>query len=172
MNFRSIVVTCAALFALGAQAQMGTPVPDECKQLEAIVGTWTGKAKFNFTGEEVEGPVKVTNRMSLNGRYLEGHHEYEMPEMGKFFGLQMMTYDSAKGEWLSYWFDSSESGAMEMRGKKEGDWFVLSGTYKAEGMEMEMRNKVKVSGTSMSMVLEMKMGDDWMPMMTAEYKKS
>lgn len=172
MKLKTILVACAALFSLGAQAQMGEPIPDECKQLEAMTGTWTGKAKYSFMGEESEGPANITAKMSLNGRYLEGHHDYEVPDMGKHFGLQMMTFDKAKGEWLSYWFDSAGAGALEMRGKKEGDWYVLTGKYSAEGMEMEMRYRAKVSGSAMSMILEMKMGDAWSPMMTIEYKKS
>lgn len=171
MNLKSALVACAALATLAAHAQMGTPVPDEVKQLVPMVGTWTGKAKFHMMGEASEGPVKVTNSMAVGGRYLEGHHEYEMPGMGKFFGLQMLTYDAAKEEWLSYWFDSTESGAMEMRGKKVGDWYVLTGKYSSEGMEMEMRNKFKIGEGTLSMSLEMKMGDEWTPLMEAEYKK-
>lgn len=172
MRARNLVIVVMAATAALASAQMGTPVPEECKQLEAFTGKWKGTAKFSFMGETSEGPVAMDNVMILDGRFLQSHHEYEMPGMGKFKGLMLMTYDGAKKAWTSWWYDSSESGNMQMSGAVNDGWYVLEGSTEMEGMgKIEMRSSWKLEEGVCRMKLDMKQGEAWAPMMEAEYKK-
>jgi hypothetical protein len=153
---------------------MGTPIPEETKQLAYLVGTWEGDATFMFMGQESKGKAAFTAKMGVGGRFLVAEHTYEIAGMGQFHGLQIVGYDAAKKEWAGWWYDSAESGNMEMHGTIAGDLMTMtSKPTPMEGMgEVVMRTESKrVSDTRIEMRLSMKQGEEWAPMMVITYNK-
>ncbi|MBS1722957.1 MAG: DUF1579 family protein [Armatimonadetes bacterium] len=161
-----LALLCAPAFA----QDMMAPIPGEMKELDYLVGTWEGE--MNMNGMKMKAGFKAEK--ILGGRYIREMHTYTMGDNMQMTGMFLMTYDEKQKNWLSYWFDQSEAGNMEMRGGMEG------GKYVAESKPMEMmdmKNVVmratwtKVSDTKCTMSLDMKNGDKWDQMMEATYNK-
>lgn len=174
---KKILATILVLTTVfSTQAQMGTPIPKELETIKYMTGKWEGTLKMSFMGQTSDSKASTVSRMGVGGRYLMGEHSYDAGGM-TMYGAQMMTYDAAKKQWISWWFDSAESGAMEMTGNfdAKGVLVLISKPTPMEGMPepIVMRASYKkVSDKHYDFTLDMKMGDKWETMMSGAYKKT
>jgi len=165
-----------AAIGVVAWAQDLAPKPaPELAKIDYWVGDWTATLKTSFMGQTGTMKSNVTYKKVLGGLHLQGMHEYIMDPSMKMTGMHVISYDAANKHWVSYWFDQSEPGAMEMTGPFDGDKIVMvSKPTKTQSMpgEIVMRaSYIKKSAKSMEFKLEMKEGDKWAPMMEGTYTK-
>jgi|GEM_PF-3378959 len=111
-------------------------VPAEMAECDYMVGTWMGEETLFFGGPPMKAKVKLTITKTLNGRFIHEKHEYQEPAMMKMMeGALMLTYDAKMKMWRAWWFDSSASHPMEMKGKGGGkDQVMLTDAIEMEGM--------------------------------------
>ena len=102
--------------------------------LKAMEGDFKTDLKFWMAPgtEPMASTGKVTNKMILDGRYLEGHFVGDPdPAMGGmvFYGQSLMGYDTMAKEYFSTWIDSMTTGLMISRGtcSSNGKTFTLTG---------------------------------------------
>lgn len=171
---KKFLVFMTLLVSMFAGAQEFAPVPKEMNQAKFMVGTWKGQLTMYWMGKESKGPGTVVSKMSLGGRYLESDHTYVVDKM-TMSGKQMLTYDANKKTWVSYWFDSAEAGAMEMKGQfKNGVLVGESGEMEMAGMPGKFRMRAtykRIDDKHVDFLLEMNQGDKWSPMMKGRYTK-
>lgn len=109
-----------------AQDPMMPAPPAELKNLAWMLGDFNADLKM-FEPGQTEGapmPGSTTAKMSLGDVYIESRFEADMGGM-TMTGLQMTSYDSAKKQYVAWWFDSMAPGVLEMRGRLTGQVLVL-----------------------------------------------
>lgn len=174
---RMITGLLIALSAAGALAQdMIQPIPKEINHLKFFIGKWRGDVSFYFGGTESKGTSTMTAKLGIGGRYVEGDHTYSNKQMGTMHGKQLMSYNPSKKQMFGYWFDSAAPEAMEMWGNFNGNKLVMiSKPTPMEGMPQPLVMRAtytKHSATRFDLVLEMKMGGEWTPMLKGTYRKT
>lgn len=133
-----IGVTCLAVFAAGALAQMQPLAPGpEVEKLHFLKGDWKIHVKIDPSewgpGGESHGTASFT---LLSGVWMHQQTQADMPGMGPFTGIGMMTWDAAKGDYVSYWFDNFGAFVAEYRGKVEGNKLVFTRESEWEGQKV------------------------------------
>jgi len=78
---------------------------------------------------------KATNRMILDGRYLEGEYEGEM-EGKPFSGRSLTGYDNMAKKYVNVWIDSMSTGVAVSEGKCDNDGTVFNYAYEMDLGEM------------------------------------
>lgn len=165
-TFSSICL--AAAFAL-AQAQDMTP-PQQVTDLKWMVGTWSGKGKFAFGGQEMD--VSMTMVFSFDGQFLKSVSTNEMGGM-KMSETMMLGWNPAKSEYDSYTFTSFAPTPGVKHGKMEnGGLVMVSDPWDVGGMSVVSRTTLtKVSDTQFRMTMEFKNDDKWEKASDMELKK-
>lgn len=168
-----LVVLCAAL--CGAQEGFAPPPPPaELKQVAFLLGNWEGKETYTFGEMKSEGTGNHHIQMALRGRFLESHYKAKSGFMGDSEGRLLLTYDTAAKKFRSWWYDSSDSGNMEMEGNVEGDSLVMISkptSIPGMGVETFRATFTKKGDNQLTFVLALKAGDKWEPMIEASYTK-
>jgi len=112
----------------------------ELKKLDVFVGKWRtsetmNPGEFAPAGGKGEGTAELTWR--LEGRFV--HSAYaSRGTTGAFEGTALMTYDTDKKVYRSWWFDSRGTGE-EYRGNWDGEKLVMEGVSKARGAGIRSR---------------------------------
>ncbi len=100
------------------------------EHLKQFVGTFNVKNTMWMAPgtEPVVSTGLATNRMILDGRYLEGEYEGEM-EGKPFTGWGLTGYDNMAHKYVSVWADSMSTGVMLSEGQcdKNGTVFTYAG---------------------------------------------
>lgn len=95
--------------------------------------------------------------------------------MGKFEGMEVLTWDRAAGVYKSFWVDSHDVAGSTSTGKMEGDKLVFTGeTVGPDGKAMSMRRTVThTSPSEWTMVMEGSTdgGTTWTKHLTVTGKK-
>lgn len=95
------------------------------------VGTWKGTYK-NYPAPgapPVEGPVDMTVKPMLDGRFMECSVTMPMPGMGEFHGMGTVGYDNAQGKFQATWMDNMGTGIMYGTGELSADRKTFTVTY-------------------------------------------
>lgn len=151
------------------------PIPtEELKKLQFMEGKWTADLDAWMGPEKSTMTVKIDSRWAVGGRFLIQDHEYTMGPGMKMHGMNMLTYDPQKKEWVGFWYDMSEADPMRMSGNWKGDVLTLtSGLTEVIGMgKIVMRATYTKASDGIGFLLEIKDGDKWNPMMKGTYKKA
>ncbi|MBX3095675.1 MAG: DUF1579 family protein [Fimbriimonadaceae bacterium] len=169
------------LFAMGASAtataQEMPPMPstENVQKLSWLVGSFKGNDTFFMEGQEASGSSTNVGSMILQNRYLRMDVTYEIPGLGKMDGMMLLTYNNAKEKYEGFWVDSMSDYTMRAYGVMEGNSLKLVSEEVDDPM---MGGKVvyhitytKNADGSVTMKLDLKMGDDMMPMIRSEMKK-
>jgi len=132
---------------------------DMHKMLASDVGEWKTETTswMDPGGAPTKSTGSCTNRMLLDGRFLETHHTASMMGM-PFEGWGTIGYDNAKKMFVSSWVDNFGTGLMYM----EGTWddaqkaIVSKGKFPdpESGKDMEMKEIYKIIDNN-SRVMEM-----------------
>lgn len=119
-------VLLATALASPTQDPMMAPPPKELKALAWMLGDFTSNLTMYEPGkaEGSPSPGTISSKMSLGDMYIESRFTADMGGM-KMTGLQLLSFDAAKGEYMAYWFDSVGPGVLELRGKLKGQVLVL-----------------------------------------------
>lgn len=156
LAFVSVLALCTASFA---QLPDLNP-PAEVKKFDWLVGTWTGEAKFNFGGMELDVRTKMT--VSYEGQFLRS---VSLNDYGMIQATETMYlgWDAARGEYVSWSFSNMAPLPRIERGKLEGDKLVMvSDPWGIMGQDVVSRGTIaKISDSKASLMLEMKAGDSW-----------
>jgi hypothetical protein len=148
------LVTMVSAFAQDMSA------PKEIKNLGWMVGTWSASGKIAFGGRETAITSTVTS--SFDGQFLK------LTSVDKSGGYtmtktEMIGWDAAKSEYVSYTFTNMAPKARIAHGKMDGNKLVMvSEPWQAEGMTSVARETMsKISDTKFGSMLEMKSGAKW-----------
>ncbi len=170
--FAAIVLFVSMIGVAQAQMAMG-PAP-EMKAVDFLVGHFKGNANFYFNGQKSSGPCEATTERVLNSCFVQSHINYKMSGMD-MAGMHVLTYDAKTKQYVSYWFDSTASNDMHLKGNFEGDKLVLV----SEPTDVEGMGKIVMRSTwwknkdgSVGFGLDMQQGEKWIPMMDGEFKKA
>lgn len=172
-----MLTTLAFTTALLATTQdpMMSPIPKT--ELSAI-SFLTGGFKGTGTASDPTGAViKTTGTSSAKiefDRWLNIHSVFNMGPHSKLEGRMLLTYNSTKKQYEGTWFDNMSDTALAARGYTEGKYLVLF----SDEFEMTPGQKTffkivysKESARSYKFSMKMKAGDQWLPMMTMDYKR-
>lgn len=110
-------------------------------QLNRLVGSWSGNTKTWFeSGEPVdESPMSGTIKPLFDGRFVI--HEYKGSFQGQpFEGIAIYGYHLKTQSFQCAWMDTFHmgTGIMLSEGKKNGDFFSVSGSYQASAEDPEV----------------------------------
>lgn len=152
----------------------GMAPPAELKQLDFMIGDWSGKETYHLMGAKTDATATVSFKKALGNRYIMMSHTAKMPQVGNTEGLMLITYDPAKKKFISWWFDSAGPGTVESEGSLEmGSLTSVSKPTMLEGMgTAAFRSTFTLKGErEMTFHLEMKSGADWTTFIEGSYKK-
>ena len=167
-------LTCAYSQDTAGAQEIDMKAPAEMKNLEFLLGQWTGKETYHFGGTASKSDGSITATMTMSGRFVQGVHRSTIPNEGPFEGLHLVTYDSVAKKYRAWWFDSASSEPMEMEGSLIGNKLVMtSKPSKAPGMENVIFRSTfeKKSDKSLGFLLEMQMSGNWTTAIEATYTK-
>lgn len=170
-----MLLTLFCALTVHSFGQPTSPIPtEELKKLQFMEGKWTADLDAWMGPEKSTMKVKIDSRWAVGGRFLIQDHEYSMGPGLTMNGLNMLTYDPQKKEWVGLWFDSSEANPMRLTGGWKGDTLTLtSGETEVTGMgKVIMRATYTKASSGIDFLLEMKDGEKWNPMMKGTYKKA
>jgi hypothetical protein len=165
------IFVCAALAVCVAQQE--PPRPAELDKLDFLTGEFTQiDTVTGPTGEKTEvKDNKSSVKWSLGKRYIHAEYFGDMPGMGKFEGLMMISWNELISKYEGTWFDSTGGWHIKASGTFENDTLVLT----SEAEEMPGAGKMffrmsykKLDAKKIEFKLDMKMADaDWSNMMTS-----
>lgn len=114
-----------------ACTEAGTPGAMHANLMKRV-GTWTAKTQMwmgpdDKTGMTSNGTYTVTNFM--DGRYVKGEMNGEMPGMGTFMGFCLAGYDNVSKKFVSTWVDNHSTGIMNGTGELSKDAKTINWSY-------------------------------------------
>ena len=184
------VVFCAALLVLPAiaglaQGQAEAEVtgemppmgpPEEMKQLEHMVGTWTVEGEMFMDPTQPE-PTPFTAiaefEYELGGAIMEMEYTSEMMGM-PYTGYSITTWDRENKVWQDSWVDNLSCRQILMTGHETDGQRVMTCVDKYMGTTYHMRNtSYNMTETSFDWKMEQSTdgGETWYTSMTATYTK-
>lgn len=160
------------IFAIGCQQPemhwppAVPPVPDQMKQLDQFVGSWTGTCEFvKPTAEEMRKMVvaedaknvpdqmsgEMTAKMEMNGRYLRTEGWHDFGGGSKSHMVEYYTYDPAIKKFRTWYFgDTGEFGSGTMTPSKDGKTFTFAGSgFSAEGQKVSFKGSMTFVGNDL-----------------------
>lgn len=167
------LTTLICAVALAPQQEALYPVPAEFKQASFLVGNW----KSEGTGMGMDGgPAKMTGTATgkvTMDRWYELDSKDNMEGFGPMAGKFMLTYNPDKSHWEGIWFDSMMNFSMKTTGTFKEDTFTfMSEEVTMEGQPMTFRITMKkISNTEYQTKVDMKAGDEYLNVLTNNYKK-
>jgi len=108
----------------------GTP-GEMHKRLAQDVGEWHGKTTMWMTpdAEPTESECTSTVTSIMDGRYIKGEMEGEMPGMGAYHGFGISGFDNVSQKFVSTWIDNHSTGIMQGEGQLSSDGKTLTWTF-------------------------------------------
>lgn len=111
--------------------EAGTPGEMHAKLLKRA-GTWNAKTQMwmdpnDKVGMTSDGTYTATSYM--DGRYIKGEMNGEMPGMGTFKGCSIAGYDNVAQKFVSTWVDNHSTGIMNGTGEMSKDGNVITWTF-------------------------------------------
>lgn len=173
-----LVSTFSAMLVLGsvaaAQNAADLAPPKELANLDWILGKWTGSHTFAEPGGKASrSKADMTFDRYLAKRFVRGSFSGVVGGM-KMEGVHLTTYDPNSKSWKGWWFDSIESGVMEVDGTlKNGVLTQVSKPIEMPGMgpQTYRTTYTKVDARHLKFKLEVKSGAGWTTMMEGSYTK-
>ncbi len=148
--------------------------PEELKKLQFLVGKFGGTNKMYMdpSQEPTESKGSIESKWILDDRYLNWNFNGEFMGM-KMNGILTMSYDPMQKKFVGTWIDNMGNGILYFRGNFEGEKLVLvSDPAEAEGMGVvSMKAIYYATDKGFKFDLDMKMQENWIPMMRSEFKK-
>ena len=164
------VALVVLLFAVALQAQAPKPYP-ELKQLEPLVGQWSGEGENKATPIGKAGKWSGTQTASwiLGGFFLHWQFAGKGPE-GEIKGIEVDSYDPANKVFRAQWWTSDGSittgtytprgNVIEFSGKavtpdKHYD-YRQTYTFSADGMSYTYKDEISMDGKTWVLANESK----------------
>jgi len=162
-----------------AHGQMTMGPAPEMKDVDFLVGHFKGTANFYFNGQKSSGPCEANTERVMNKCFVQSHIKYSMTMPGMspmdMAGMHLLTYDAKTKQYVSYWFDSTATNDMHLKGNFDNGKLVLV----SEPTDIEGMGKVVMRSTwwkntngSVGFGLDMQQGEKWVPMMDGSFKKA
>lgn len=172
----SLVVLMTATVCLAQEGMMDMRPPAELKNLEFMLGEWTCELKTYGMGGGGDSTAKATIKTTktLGDRFYKTEFVTDFEGMGRFEGLQLLSFDPEKKQYRCYWFDGMSSDVLDMSGTMTGGKLVLtSKPTPMPGMgEITFRATYERKPNSeIYFLLEMKQGNEWSKALEGTYKK-
>ncbi len=82
------------------------PRAAELDRLDQFVGNWTADCEMKMDGKTSTCKGTSTSEWDLDKTVMVNRMEFDMGEMGKMKGMEVMTWDAGAGKYRTYWFDS------------------------------------------------------------------
>ncbi|HEY1895085.1 MAG TPA: DUF1579 family protein [Terracidiphilus sp.] len=161
------LLVCAAVMSYGQQQ---TPEsPDSLSSLSFMKGDWAGKQNFDTGG----GPAMVgdaTDRIEIGiaGKYLYEMLSTTMPGRKPTDTRHFISYDKQSGKYTAWWFNDTSTRPTEFAGDLSGNKLVL--TSNSAGPVLRATYESPSDGT-LTFLLEMKQGDEWVKLFLTTYSK-
>ncbi len=160
---------------VGSRAQEMPPQPEaELKAISYLVGEFETTDTMHMPdGSKMESKGKATSKWALMDRYVHMMVAGEMGPGMKFEGMFMITYNEVDKQYEASWFDSMGGQSIKAKGQiTDGKLVLTSDTFKYMEQEMTFRlTYSKIDDKSLSFMLEMKIGEEWMTQLSSVYKK-
>lgn len=160
----STFLVASALFAgVIARPVQDMAPPAELKNIDWILGTWTGVGK----GMGISGEAKITSEAKLakdlDGRWINYTATYTMEGMGTLSGRMMLTYDENLKKYTGWWFDSMSATVLDLKGDLKDGVLTLEDNEVSDPMMGDTAYKIimKKTSTGMDLQVMMKAGDQW-----------
>ena len=165
------ILAAAAMAACVAQEMQMPPRPAELDKLEFMAGDFDEATTMTMpTGEKVETKGAVSAKWTLGKRYIRSENTGEMPGMGKFEGMLMLTWNELIGKYEGTWFDSMGGWHLKASGMLENDTLTLISEeveYPGAGkMQFRMSYK-KLDAKKIEFKLDLKMDGEFANQMTS-----
>lgn len=168
-------------FALGAAssavAQDMPPLPstENVEKLSWLVGSFKGDDKFSMEGQEMPGTSTTMGSFILDKRFLRMEVSYDTP-FGKMDGIMMLTYNNTKEKYEGFWIDNMSDYTMRAFGTMDGNSLKLVSEEIADPMMSGAKviyhiTYTKNANGTVTMSLDMKMGEEMSPLIRSEMKK-
>lgn len=175
---RKLIWAFALLLAvsLNAPAQERMERGEQHDTLNFFVGEWEtlDNVMPSPMGAGGETECKAAFKWMLGDFWLAHKFTGEIPDFGPYEGLGLTTYDAVAGNYVTYWFGSTQSIVGEYR----GDWvddksLVLDGSSDMQGTTYyERLTWVKVSDNELRFIIEMSTdGQNYSKTMESTYKR-
>ena len=115
------------------------PRPAELDKLDSFIGNWTTTCDMTMNGETTKCQGAGSSSWALDNRVVISKFEFDMGEMGKMQGMEVLTWDPSAGKYRTYWFDSMGGvGEGTMRYDDKSGMWVSKGSS-IDGMSGEAR---------------------------------
>jgi len=174
---RAIALFGVALAVFGfAQEPQFSAVPEkELKAVEWMSWNWEGPLTMDMGTGKTTLKAYSRGSLTLGGRYIEQNYGMTSKEMS-MSGKHLLTYDATQKKYVGWWFDSMESGMMEMSGSySHGTLALISKPTVMGGMPDPVVMRAiyhKINDRNMEFKLDMKQGDAWINVISATYKRA
>ncbi|MCW5943425.1 MAG: DUF1579 family protein [Fimbriimonadaceae bacterium] len=167
-----------AVLALGSVALGQDPSalapPKEMAALDWILGKWSGTHSFVEPGGKAsKSKAVIVFDKYLGKRFVRGTFSGTISGM-KMEGVHLTTFDPQSKSWKGWWFDSFESGVMEVDGTlKNGVLTQISKPIDMPGQGPQTFRSTysRVDARHLKFRLEVKSGEGWTTMMEGAYTK-
>ncbi len=156
--------TCLAPFAVYmlatsfAQAQFSTPPPPELKQLDFLLGTYTGTAKTTMGDMK----IKMTTAPAEGGMFLRSVNEFEVGPI-KFTETMYIAWNAKEKKFQAWGFQSMVPTPREEFGEfKDNNLIFISKPWDMGGTVYISRSTMTITKPGeVKFLLEFKIGEEW-----------
>lgn len=169
----TILIGAAMAASFARQDMQMPPRPDaELAKLNFLTGEFdqTDTYADPASNEKIEVKSKTSSKWVLSKRYVRSEYFGEMPGMGKFEGMMMLTWNEVASKYEATWFDSTGGWHIKAQGAFEGETLtMISEEEEMPGMgktQFRLSYK-KVDDKKVEFKLDMKAGADWSNIMTS-----
>ena len=143
-----ILMLAASAVSFSAQAPPPAKPGPEMQRLQALVGNWTFTEEYEktpMTPQGGEGKGSFRTRLGPGGFSIVSDFEGVWP-VGKFEGLQIITWDAKENAYKSYTLGNDFPGVMVATGHWEGNALVFTGEVEFAGSKMYNRSEMRDIG--------------------------
>lgn len=169
---RLIGFVSLAFAATAAIAQMPAEIPKELKDLEWMLGEWSGKATWEFPGApKMEAEMSFTT--VWDGPFMKSTSAQDMGGM-KVIETMYMAWDADKKRFSSWTFTNFAATPRIEHATMEGGNFVAISEPWSIGMPEPMISRattIRKSDTEFEFTLELKDGETWAKAGWGTFKK-
>ncbi|MCH8273975.1 MAG: hypothetical protein IH851_04225 [Armatimonadetes bacterium] len=166
-----ISVLCVIAFGTATAQVPETGPPAELKELDWMIGEWTGS--WNWIMEGMEGPMTDAIKVEWEGQFMKTTSNSEF--MGvKMTDVSYLAWDAKQKKLASWTFTNFAPMPRIEWGTITGNTIVfLSEPWTVSETEtvVSRATMIKKSDSEMSLLLEFKVGDSWSKVADAVYKK-
>lgn len=172
-----LLALCGALVSAQDEMMMAPMPTKEMDAISFMNGSWEGEmTMFEMDGSTMKMKATIKGSRVLGGRFLQTMHTMKMEGMPMTMeGMQLMTYDPEKKEYVGTWFDGMAPHSLEFRGKMDGNKIVMMGMMKAmPGMPQDTPARTtwtKKSDKEYTFLLEFQVEGAWNKILEGQFTK-